>query len=88
MNAAVETTQPVLLHEESGGVVTAIQIREMLGLSDRSAVRRLFGHLLSADSNALLDAIEVDLDARGFARPIISGEDMSPFLLLDRKSVV
>ncbi|MEP0074486.1 MAG: DNA polymerase III subunit gamma/tau [Parasphingorhabdus sp.] len=43
---------------EGGGDVKASQIREMLGLSDRSAVRRLFGLLLEADSQALLDAID------------------------------
>lgn len=43
---------------ENGGDVKASQIREMLGLSDRSAVRRLFGLLLEADSQALLDAID------------------------------
>lgn len=44
--------------DDSSGVVKASQIREMLGLSDRSAVRRLFGLLLEADSDALLDAID------------------------------
>ncbi|WP_108810231.1 DNA polymerase III subunit gamma/tau [Sphingorhabdus sp. Alg231-15] len=43
---------------EGGGDVKAAQIREMLGLSDRGAVRRLFGLLLEADSGALLDAID------------------------------
>ncbi len=43
---------------EGGGDVKAVQIREMLGLSDRGAVRRLFGLLLEADSSALLDAID------------------------------
>lgn len=43
---------------EGGGDVKASQIREMLGLSDRSAVRRLFGLLLEADSQALLDSID------------------------------
>jgi DNA polymerase-3 subunit gamma/tau len=43
---------------EGGGEVKAVQIREMLGLSDRGAVRRLFGLLLAADSRALLDAID------------------------------
>ncbi len=40
----------------SGGV-TAGQIRDMLGLSDRGAVRRLFGHLLSGDAPAVLAAL-------------------------------
>ena len=43
---------------ETGGDVKASQIRDMLGLSDRGAVRRLFGLLLEADSKALLDAID------------------------------
>lgn len=44
--------------EDGNSDVKASQIREMLGLSDRSAVRRLFGLLLAADSQALLDAID------------------------------
>ncbi|MEH6756837.1 MAG: DNA polymerase III subunit gamma/tau [Parasphingorhabdus sp.] len=44
--------------EDGNSDVKASQIREMLGLSDRSAVRRLFGKLLEADSQALLDAID------------------------------
>ena len=42
---------------DGDGQVKAVQIRDMLGLSDRSAVRRLFGKLLEGDSAALLDAI-------------------------------
>ena len=42
---------------DGDGQVKAVQIREMLGLSDRSAVRRLFAKLLEGDSAALLDAI-------------------------------
>lgn len=44
--------------ENGSSDVKASQIREMLGLSDRSAVRRLFGLLLEADSQALLDSID------------------------------
>lgn len=44
--------------ENGDSDVKALQIREMLGLSDRSAVRRLFGTLLEADSQALLNAID------------------------------
>lgn len=44
--------------ENGDSDVKALQIREMLGLSDRSAVRRLFGTLLKADSQALLNAID------------------------------
>ena len=43
---------------DGDGEVKAVQIREMLGLSDRGAVRRLFGKLLDGDSSALLDAID------------------------------
>ncbi|WP_417621692.1 DNA polymerase III subunit gamma/tau [Parasphingorhabdus sp.] len=42
---------------DGDGEVKAVQIRDMLGLSDRSAVRRLFAKLLEGDSAALLDAI-------------------------------
>ena len=42
---------------DGDGEVKAAQIRDMLGLSDRSAVRRLFAKLLEGDSAALLDAI-------------------------------
>ncbi|MDB5718109.1 MAG: polymerase subunit gamma/tau [Sphingomonas bacterium] len=39
------------------GGVTADQVREMLGLSDRGAVRSLLGHLLAGDAAAVLDAM-------------------------------
>ena len=42
---------------DGDGKVNAAQIRDMLGLSDRGAVRRLFAKLLEGDSAALLDAI-------------------------------
>lgn len=42
---------------DGDGEVKAAQIRDMLGLSDRGAVRRLFARLLEGDSTALLDAI-------------------------------
>jgi DNA polymerase III subunit gamma/tau len=41
---------------DAGGV-TAVQVREMLGLSDRGAVRRLFALLLSGDAPAVLSAL-------------------------------
>jgi DNA polymerase-3 subunit gamma/tau len=41
---------------DAGGV-TAVQVREMLGLSDRGAVRRLFALLLSGDAPAVLAAL-------------------------------
>ncbi|SIN92084.1 DNA polymerase-3 subunit gamma/tau [Parasphingorhabdus marina DSM 22363] len=43
---------------DGSGEVRAVQIREMLGLSDRGAIRRLFGQLLTGDSQALLDAVD------------------------------
>jgi DNA polymerase-3 subunit gamma/tau len=42
---------------EGEGQVTAAQIRDMLGLSDRGAVRRLFGHLLEGKPEELLAAV-------------------------------
>ncbi len=42
---------------DSGGV-SAQQVREMLGLSDRGAVRRLFALLLSGDAPTVLAALE------------------------------
>ncbi|HKT76101.1 MAG TPA: DNA polymerase III subunit gamma/tau [Sphingobium sp.] len=42
---------------EGAPLVTAAQVREMLGLSDRGAVRRLMGLLLQGDTGALLDAV-------------------------------
>jgi DNA polymerase-3 subunit gamma/tau len=41
---------------EAGGV-SAVQVREMLGLSDRGAVRRLFALLLSGGAPAVLEAL-------------------------------
>jgi DNA polymerase-3 subunit gamma/tau len=40
-----------------GALVTAVQVREMLGLSDRGAVRRLFGLLLAGDAPGVLAAL-------------------------------
>lgn len=42
---------------EGAGLVTGAQVRAMLGLSDRGAVRRLFGTLLSGDAQAALAAL-------------------------------
>ena len=39
---------------EGDDKVTAAQVRDMLGLSDRGAVRRLFGLILSGDAQAML----------------------------------
>jgi DNA polymerase-3 subunit gamma/tau len=40
------------------GKVSAARVRDMLGLADKSAQRRLLGHLLSGDAKALLCAID------------------------------
>ena len=42
---------------DTEGKVTAERVRDMLGLADKSAQRRLLGHLLEGDAKALLDAI-------------------------------
>lgn len=39
---------------EGDGTVTASQVRDMLGLSDRGAIRRLFGLILAGDAQAML----------------------------------
>ena len=39
------------------GRVEAAQVRDMLGLSDRGAIRRLFGELLKGDAAAVLDGV-------------------------------
>ncbi|MFC3441656.1 DNA polymerase III subunit gamma/tau [Sphingobium rhizovicinum] len=43
--------------EEAAPVVTAAQVRDMLGLSDRGSTRRLLGLLLEGDTGALLGAV-------------------------------
>lgn len=40
-----------------GGGVTAAAVRDMLGLSDRGAIRALFGHLVAGDAPAALHAL-------------------------------
>jgi len=55
-----------IAHAELGGdageggraLVTAGQVREMLGLSDRGSVRRLFGLVLEGDGEAVLKALK------------------------------
>lgn len=42
---------------DGGDKIKASQVREMLGLSDRGAIRRLFGLLVAGDAGAMLDAI-------------------------------
>ncbi len=44
------------------GAVTAAQVREMLGLSDRGAVRRLLGLVLAGDAPGALAALEDQYD--------------------------
>ena len=43
---------------DSEGKVSASRVRDMLGLADKSAQRRLLGHVLEGDAKALLDGIE------------------------------
>jgi DNA polymerase-3 subunit gamma/tau len=40
------------------GKVAAARVRDMLGLADKSAQRRLLGHILSGDAKALLAAVD------------------------------
>lgn len=40
------------------GKVAAARVRDMLGLADKSAQRRLLGHLLAGDAKAMLAAVE------------------------------
>ena len=40
------------------GKVSGSRVRDMLGLADKSAQRRVLGHLLSGDAKALLDAVD------------------------------
>ena len=49
-----------IAHADLGGEgkVTAAQVRDMLGLADKSAQRRLFGALLGGDGAALLDMVD------------------------------
>jgi DNA polymerase III subunit gamma/tau len=47
---------------DGAGRVTADQVRAMLGLSDRGAIRRLFGILLAADAPAALAALAEQFD--------------------------
>jgi DNA polymerase-3 subunit gamma/tau len=57
------------------GMVTAAQVRDMLGLSDRGAVRRLFGHLLAGDAPAVLadvaDQHDLGVDPAGLFRGLL-----------------
>ena len=56
LDQAIAHSSGDLAGTEAGGV-SAAQVREMLGLSDRGAVRRLFALLLSGDAPAVLEAL-------------------------------
>ena len=47
---------------DDGGAVTAAQVRDMLGLSDRGAIRRLFALLLKGEAAAALAALAEQRD--------------------------
>ncbi len=47
---------------DGGGAVSARQVRDMLGLSDRGAIRKLFGTLLAGDSASALMALQEQRD--------------------------
>jgi DNA polymerase III subunit gamma/tau len=47
---------------DGGGAVTAGQVRDMLGLSDRGALRRLFGMVLTGEAPAALAALAEQRD--------------------------
>jgi DNA polymerase-3 subunit gamma/tau len=49
-----------IAHADLGGEgkVAAARVRDMLGLADKSAQRRLLGHLLEGDARALLAAVD------------------------------
>jgi DNA polymerase-3 subunit gamma/tau len=49
-----------IAHADLGGEgrVSASRVRDMLGLADKSAQRRLLGHLLEGDAKALLAAVD------------------------------
>ena len=46
-----------IAHGAAEGGVTADQVRDMLGLSDRGAIRRLFGQVLAGDVPAVLSSV-------------------------------
>jgi DNA polymerase-3 subunit gamma/tau len=45
-----------------GGAVTAAQVRDMLGLSDRGAIRALFGQLIAGEAEGALAALRQQYD--------------------------
>ena len=54
--------QAIAHADMEGGGVSAAQVREMLGLSDRGAIRRLLGLLLEGDAAAALKALRDQYD--------------------------
>jgi DNA polymerase-3 subunit gamma/tau len=67
--------QAIAHADMEGGAVSAAQVREMLGLSDRGAVRELFGRLLNADSAGALaklrDQYDLGVDPVGVLRGLL-----------------
>jgi len=67
--------QAIAHADMEGGAVSAAQVREMLGLSDRGAVRRLLGHLLSGEAQAALgslrDQYDLGVDPVGVLRGLL-----------------
>jgi len=60
---------------DGGGTVTAVQVREMLGLSDRGAVQRLFALVLAGEAQAALAALadqrELGVDPAAILRGLL-----------------
>ena len=67
--------QAIAHADMEGGEVTAAQVRDMLGLSDRGAIRRLFGDLLAGDAQtalkALRDQFDLGVDPVGVLRGLL-----------------
>jgi DNA polymerase III subunit gamma/tau len=67
--------QAIAHADMEGGAVSAPQVREMLGLSDRGAVRELFGRLLDADAAGALarlrDQYDLGVDPVGVLRGLL-----------------
>jgi DNA polymerase III subunit gamma/tau len=67
--------QAIAHADMEGGAVSAAQVREMLGLSDRGAVRRLLEHLLAGKAQAALgdlrDQYDLGVDPVGVLRGLL-----------------
>ena len=67
--------QAIAHADMEGGAVAAVQVREMLGLSDRGAVRELFGRLLEGDAPGglarLRDQYDLGVDPVGALRGLL-----------------